>query len=103
MLHVEGATYALVSDGRGEEAAAVDLLAHPVAGLEKVSWGDGRVSANAGKLCVLEKSEQSRERLVEESWVEQGLRSISHECGHSVPFFSSIGVHQEVNSRRIIT
>ena len=99
-MHVEGATDALVSDGRGEEAAAVDRLAHPVASLQKVSRGDGRVSSNAGELCVLEKSEQSRERLLEENWVEQGLRLFSHEVCHGVPFFSSIGVHQEVNSRR---
>ena len=103
LLHVEGATDALVSDGWGEQAAAVDQLAHPVAGLKEVSRGDGRVSCNAGKLCVLEKSEQCRECLLQQSWVKHGLGSISHECSHSITFFSSSGVDEEVNSRRIIT
>ena len=103
MLHVEGAADALVSDGWGEQAAAVDWLALPVAGLEKVSRGDGRIATNAGKLRVLEKSEQGRERFLKQSWVEHGLGSISHERSHSVTFFSSFGVDEEVNSRRLIT
>ena len=64
LLHVEGAADALVGDGRGEDAAAVDLLAQPVAGLEKVSRGDGGVASKAGKLGVLEEAEQGGESLL---------------------------------------
>ena len=71
-----------------------------MAGLEKVSRGDGRVATNAGKLCVLEKSEQGGKRLLEQSRVEHGLGSISHESSHEITFFSSFGIYEEVNSRR---
>ena len=68
-----------------------------------MSRGDGRVATNAGKLHVLEKPEQGRERFLKQSWVKQGFCSISHESSHATTFFSSFGVDEKVNSRRIVT